>query len=45
MPVYLSAKIYLLCELPRKGKALVLTRGWFSVHMTPAVDGKCDTSA
>lgn len=36
MSVYFSAKIYPLCELPRKVKSLILKLGRFSFHMTPA---------
>lgn len=42
MSISFSAKIYLLCELPREVEPLVLKQGRFPVHMTPA-DGKCDT--
>ena len=43
MSICFSAKIYPLCELPRKVKALVLKRGRFFFHTTPVEDGKCDT--
>lgn len=38
--VYFSAKIYPPCELPRQVTSLVLKLGRFSLHMTPAGDGK-----
>ena len=40
MSIYFYAKIYSLCELPRKVKALVLKQERFSFHMTPVEDGK-----